>query len=462
MKKKHFEIYKGSFLFSLPFLVLIFSFSPSLLADEYMEYVKREFASEKDHVLQDAQRHFIVISQDRALAEKILSRELDLYQKFHKTFKTLTFWDDPAIVKIFPERVSFIQQFHTPTAQAFMCKFKKDSRTHRLIASWVQPGLIENLIPHETAHIFIADLARIEEINSAHGNKRVLPRWIDEGIAQYFETHDSLLDYKIYMMHIALNENGHIPFEQFFSITQYPEDHTYYFYIQSEIVTRFLLSQPNGYQKLRNTITIFRSKVKDGSKAFTLSFPEYARFSKLREDLKAWCGQHTARYHPDIDKLNRRISDIFKIGRFNKNLYKEIAMGMVAYQLHINQDYQGSIRLASAALEQKNGFALAYDAQIKSLIKTDNLKVAQGLIDLYKTTDPKNAYRLIADIKHESKHYQEEIEWLKKLLEANPENGYFICMRIAFVYYEFLKDTAMSNFYVSQAEKYQILPDEFY
>jgi hypothetical protein len=420
-------------------------------ADDYLSYVIKEFASQGDTVIKDQQDRFIVISPDKELAQKIMDRELMLYEKFHGTFKTLTFWDDPAIVKIFPDANAYVTTTQAFGTSAFMAKFRADSRTHRLIASWKQDGLIENLIPHETAHIFITDLARMDEINSTTGN-RVLPRWIDEGLAQYFQSADSLRNYKIYIMNMAFRENGVMPFDEFFSATDYP-DNTYYFYIQAEVLTHFLLSQPNGDMKVRNYITTFRSKVKDGKRAFDLAFPEYAQPGALQAELVAWSKAKLKNYKPDIQALNAKISKFSEVDTFNQNLYKEVALSLVAYQLYVNENFKGSLRLANEALDQKNGFSIARDVQIRSLFKLKDPS-AEVLLEQYKETDRKNAYILLANLKHDQGKYQEEASWLEKLLEIDSEDGFDICLRLAATYGHYLNDSTMAEFYMKKAMLY--------
>ena len=442
------------------FVLLLIHFTPRLYGDEYHKYVKEHFGEPDDHLLYDPNKCFIVLCPDKELGKKILKSELKLYKKYHRIFKTLTFWKNPAVVKIFANRESYVKAFNSYSSSALMAKFNAHNRQHRFIASWIQDDLIDNLIPHETAHIFVADLARIDEINSNEG-KQVLPLWVNEGIAQFFETNDELFNYKLYTMYMAFKEKGFMPFDYFFTYTRYPQN-TYYFYIQADILTRFLLSQKNGSKKIRNYITIFRSKVKDGKKAFNLSFPEYADLKKLEKELIAWTKAKLKKYKPDITILNSKIAKIYKIKDYNEYLYKEVAFANVAYQLNLNKNYKRSLLLANAAIKQKNKFYLGFEAKIQSLFKLDKTKSAEAELSLYKKNAPKNAYRFTADLQHIKGNYYQEVAWLKKLLAIDKDNGFYICMRIAYIYNDFLGNYDRAHEYASRAKTYPQFPDEIH
>ena len=68
--------------------------------------------------------------------------------------------------------------------------------------------------------------------------------------------------------------------------------------------------------------------------------------------------------------------------------------------------------------------------------------------------DPENALRFNADMEHEKGNYIKEIEWLKKLLNINPDDGYSICTRIAIIYRINMKNYSMSDEYMTKATMY--------
>jgi hypothetical protein len=440
---------------------MILSFSAIARPDSnYVEFVKKEFASPDDAVLTDPQRRFIVICPDRDLGLKILARENQLYDKYQKTFRTASIWEQPAIIKIFPEHASYAAKFNSYSTLAFAAKFGKNGYTNRLIASWVQDDLIQKLLPHETAHMIIFDLAKIDEINSSQ-NANVLPHWVNEGLAEYFETPDDMTTFKIYIMALAFREKGNIPLDKFFAFTQYP-DNTYYFYIQSELMIRFLLSRPNGSHKVRNYITTFRSKVKDGLRAFTLAFPEYSNLQALQNDLRLWTQLKVKNYKPDAAKLNQLLSKNYRTASVNDSFYKELALSAVAYQMSINGDYKNSARLAGAAVKMGNGLPLSYEAYIKSLYKLKKKNEAESSLGIYKIKNPKGAYAFIARMKEEERKYTEAVDSLLYLLNIDQGNGYFICMKIAYIYGEYLKDYEKAQQYLLKAKTYPPQLDDLY
>ncbi len=451
-------------LFSLALCIAVLFFSKNsaypFVDKNFKKFVKENFASSNDEIIDDDKGLFIVLCPNPELGKKILQEENKLYFRFLKIFKSLTVWKNPTIIKICYDRSEYESKFQLFGTAGFMTKSKKNSITFRLVASWIQDDLLDNILPHETAHLFVADLAKVDKINSSKG-KPILPLWVNEGIAQFFEKDKSFLIFKIYLMQIALHENGQIPFDKFFSYTKYPEN-TYYFYIQSEVIVRFLLSQPNGYNHIRNYITIFRSKVKDGYKAFQLSFKEFYDMENLRKEFLSWCIKNLKGKKTNIKKINEFCAKIADVKKFNDKLYKEVALSMIAYQHYLNKNYKKALNLAEKSVALHNNYFLSYNTYIKSLYKLNMNKKAQLMIEQYKTIDKSQAFNLLAEIARENKNYKEEVKYLKILLNIDKANGYFYCMRLAYIYSEYFGDYETARSYYALAKTYIQPVDQFY
>ena len=105
---------------------------------------------------------------------------------------------------------------------------------------------------------------------------------------------------------------------------------------------------------------------------------------------------------------------------------------------------------------------MGHEAQIASLYKLKQKKSADHALEIYTGIDKKNAYRFTAELKHKEKKYSEEIKWLKKWLAVDKNKGFYICMRIAYVYNQFLGDLNMARDFASKAQSYPQNLDEFY
>jgi tetratricopeptide (TPR) repeat protein len=127
----------------------------------------------------DTQEQFIVFSPDPALSREVLNVALRLRRQIYRFFGSATLYDQPAFILVFPSR----ERYNLPGTGGAAVQFKYRGQNVRIIATFLQENLKEEILPHELVHFLISDLATG---SGQQGEPPQLPVFINEGIAEYF------------------------------------------------------------------------------------------------------------------------------------------------------------------------------------------------------------------------------------------------------------------------------------
>ncbi len=237
----------------------------------------------------DTQQQFIVFSPDRRLSGELLKVVQELRQRIYRFFGISKIWGEPAFILIFPTR----ERYGLPSSGGAAVQFRYRGQNVRIIASYLQNGLKEKILPHEMVHFLIGDLSAV---GSAPGEKPPeLPVFIKEGIAEYFAAHQArriLFEKSVWEIFQA----GKLePFKTIVTSTAgWREAFTsgkegWGLHAQGYSVVSFLASLPNGNVKLRNYIMSYGTLASRGSResaslrAFEMAFrQDYASWNELQ------------------------------------------------------------------------------------------------------------------------------------------------------------------------------------
>lgn len=237
----------------------------------------------------DTQQQFIVFSPDQRLSGELLKVVQKLRQEIYRFFGISKIWDQPAFILIFPTRESY----GLPSSGGAAVQFKYRGQNVRIIASYLQEGLKEKILPHEMVHFLVGDLS---VVGSAPREKPPeLPPFINEGIAEYFTAHRGrriLFEKSVWEMFQARKLE---PFKTIVTSTaSWREMFTsgergWGLHAQGYSVVSFLASLPDGNVKLRNYILSFGTLASRGSResaslrAFEMAFrQDYASWEELQ------------------------------------------------------------------------------------------------------------------------------------------------------------------------------------
>ncbi len=237
----------------------------------------------------DTQQQFIVFSPEERLSRELLKVVQQLRQDIYRFFGISKIWDQPAFILIFPTR----QSYALPSSGGAAVQFKYRGQNVRIIASYLQDGLKEKILPHEMVHFLVGDLS---VVGSAPREKPPeLPPFINEGIAEYFTAHRArriLFEKSVWESFQA----GKLePFKTIVTSTAgWREAFTsgkrgWELHAQGYSVISFLASLPDGNVKLRNYILSFGTLASRGSResaslrAFEMAFrQDYASWQELQ------------------------------------------------------------------------------------------------------------------------------------------------------------------------------------
>ncbi|MDP2899176.1 MAG: tetratricopeptide repeat protein [bacterium] len=205
----------------------------------------------------DPQQQFIVFSPDQRLSKEVLDLVLSLRQQTYGFFGISKISDQPAFVLIFPTKERYGLQ---GTGGATM-QFKYRNQYVRLLASYLQEKLKEEILPHEMVHFLIADMSALG--TGAEGKPPELPIFINEGIAEYFSASAGKRVLFEKMLWEAYQAGKLEPFKGIVTSTGNwaealtPGQSAWVQRAQGYSVVSFLASLPNGNVKLRNYIVSF-------------------------------------------------------------------------------------------------------------------------------------------------------------------------------------------------------------
>lgn len=181
-------------------------------------------------------------------------------------------WDQRCRIYLFPDRHSYLRATRAPPWSGGMVKYRE-----RVIYSFAgATSFLEKTLPHELAHILFREYVGFD-------NARV-PRWLDEGVAQYAEI--GRREEALTLMHEGISQGIYIPLGQ---LNRLPVNHTSgdtarLFYTQAVTLVHFFLD----YYGSRRFISLC-SSLRDGdSLERALSFATAGRVQSLRQLEDAW------------------------------------------------------------------------------------------------------------------------------------------------------------------------------
>lgn len=205
----------------------------------------------------DTQEQFIVFSPDPRLSREVLDLVLNLRLQMNRFFRISRLSGQPAFVLIFPTKESY----GLAGTGGAAIQFKYRNRYVRMLASYLQEKLKEEILPHEMVHFLIADMSTIG--GGAEGKPPELPIFINEGIAEYFSASAGrriLFEKTVWEIYQA----GRLePVKEIVTSTANwvealtPESGALAQRAQGFSVVSFLGSLPDGNVKLRNYILSF-------------------------------------------------------------------------------------------------------------------------------------------------------------------------------------------------------------
>jgi hypothetical protein len=181
-------------------------------------------------------------------------------------------WERRCRIYLYPSRDGYLRATGSPAWSGGMVNYRQ-----RVVYSFMgAPSFLEKTLPHELTHILFREYVGFD-------NARV-PRWLDEGVAQYAEL--GRREESLELMRQGLAQGIHVPLEQ---LQRLPVNHVYagvaqLFYSQAVSLVHFFLAQ-YGSQRF----IAFCSSLRDGHPIErALSFATAGSVQSLGELEDAW------------------------------------------------------------------------------------------------------------------------------------------------------------------------------
>lgn len=185
--------------------------------------------------------HFVVYffnKEHASVASHVLTKSEEYYDKVayqigYARYSDFWAWEDRVKIFLFPDRESFVMTTgQKPWSKGYAVRDSKLFESRAIVTYSQEEGFIDNLLPHEIAHLIVKDFI---------GFERSLPLWFDEGIAQQQEKPDAAETEAM----IRLAKSGQfIPFDVFQTADIRQETDEFkvaVFYAQSRSVIEFLI-----------------------------------------------------------------------------------------------------------------------------------------------------------------------------------------------------------------------------
>lgn len=181
-------------------------------------------------------------------------------------------WDDRCRIYLYPDKHRYVRATGAPVWSGGMVKYRE-----RVVYSFLgATSFLAKTLPHELAHILFREYVGFDN--------RKVPRWLDEGVAQYAEVgrrEEALAVMRHGMsrgIYLSLDQFNHLPVNRVHGGT------ARLFYIQAVTLVHFFLD----YYGSRRFIT-FCSSLRDGySLERALSFATAGSVQSLGELEDAW------------------------------------------------------------------------------------------------------------------------------------------------------------------------------
>ena len=133
-------------------------------------------------------KHFLAqftLEEERGLAQQVLDRAEGYYDKVaqdigYSRYQDFWTWESRAKIVIFPDQVSFARFTGQPAwSKGYASRDSRLFRDRTIVTYNGQPDLLEEVLPHEIAHLILWDHLGF--------NNRNAPLWFEEGVAQLEE-----------------------------------------------------------------------------------------------------------------------------------------------------------------------------------------------------------------------------------------------------------------------------------
>jgi hypothetical protein len=154
------------------FLVLCIS-----LFSAQSSFAQSAFTEEQKEIAGD---HFIIVFTGNDSFPRDVAAKAEIYYSRIATdlgyprYSEFWTWDNRVRIFIYPDHDSYIKATKQPAWSQGVADYRQ-----KAIASYVwSKGFVESLLPHEMAHLIFRDFV---------GFKGEIPRWLDEGVAQWAE-----------------------------------------------------------------------------------------------------------------------------------------------------------------------------------------------------------------------------------------------------------------------------------
>ena len=180
-------------------------------------------------------------------------------------------WDNRCRIYLYPHRQAYLDATGAPTWSGGFVRYRE-----RVIYSFVSSAFLESTLPHELAHILFREFVGFE---NSH-----VPRWLDEGVAQYAEVGKRAPG--LHLMSQWLEQGTYIPFGRLHRLAM-RRTHggmAHLFYTQAVTVVHFLLETYGSRRFI-----LFCSNLRDGRPIDrALSFATGGSLSSLEALEAAW------------------------------------------------------------------------------------------------------------------------------------------------------------------------------
>lgn len=232
----------------------------------------------------DASEQFLVLAGSKADAQLVAARAWVLKRGFDRSLRAARVWDRPTIVIIYPDEDSYRKDFvDLPGTDGGSVLTRWRAQPLRVIGTFVQDRILEEILPHEMVHLLVKDLAWSGV--QTHGRK--VPLWIDEGLAVALTSSAERRARDDALVAWAMRAGQAFSFQELVAIEKYPQGEAIrVFYAQCHSITAFLLDQPGGIDRVRTLIQYTNGAVTDRLQQVDLAFR--GQFSGHRALAAAW------------------------------------------------------------------------------------------------------------------------------------------------------------------------------
>jgi hypothetical protein len=133
-------------------------------------------------------KHFLaqyILDEERGLAQQVLDRAELYYDRVardigYSRYQNFWTWESRVKIVIFPDQLSFARFTNQPGwSKGYASRDSKLFRDRAIVTYNGQPELLEEVLPHEVAHLLLWD-------HLGFGNRNA-PLWFEEGVAQLEE-----------------------------------------------------------------------------------------------------------------------------------------------------------------------------------------------------------------------------------------------------------------------------------